>query len=177
MPDIPPASLPEVRVLRRYRTAMVLFMIGLILSGLTAFPLQREIEGIVFLRGLQGASPESDVPSFDRWMLTVRDGLRETYARYPWIGYGTDWLAMAHLAIAVFFIGPLVDPRRNIWVIQAGLIACVMVIAVALICGEIRQIPWGWRMIDCSFGMIGALPLLYCLRLVRMMPKQQLADG
>jgi hypothetical protein len=173
MPDVPPSRLPHVRVLRRYRTAMVLFMIGLILSGLTAFPLQREIEGIVSLRGLQSASPESNMSSFDRWMLIVRDGLRETDSHYPWVGYGTDWLAMAHLAIAVFFIGPLVHPRKNIWVLQAGLIACVMVIPVALICGEIRQIPWGWRIFDCSFGIIGALPLLYCLRQIRKMPRQQ----
>ena len=67
----------------------------------------------------------------------------------------------------MFFIGPLVDPVRNVWVLQAGIIACGLVILLALICGAVRQIPLGWRLIDCSFGVLGALPLYYCLRLTR----------
>jgi hypothetical protein len=30
---------------------------------------------------------------------------------YPFLAYGTDWLAFAHIVIAVFFIGPLVKPK------------------------------------------------------------------
>jgi hypothetical protein len=82
------------------------------------------------------------------------------------LAYGTDWLAFAHIAIAVFFIGPLVDPVRNVWVLRAGVIACMLVIPLALICGALRQIPFGWRLIDCSFGVIGVIPLTYCLKLV-----------
>ena len=37
----------------------------------------------------------------------------------------------------------------------------------ALLCGPLRGIPFGWRLIDCSFGVLGAVPLLYCLRLTR----------
>jgi hypothetical protein len=33
---------------------------------------------------------------------------------HPWLAYGTDWLAFAHIVIAVFFIGPFVDPVQNI---------------------------------------------------------------
>ena len=29
------------------------------------------------------------------------------------IAYGTDWLAFAHITIAVAFLGPLKDPVRN----------------------------------------------------------------
>jgi hypothetical protein len=57
------------------------------------------------------------------------------------------------------------DPVRNIWILQAGLIACGLVLPLALICGPIREIPLGWRLIDCSFGILGAIPLYYCLRL------------
>ncbi|SCF41963.1 hypothetical protein [Micromonospora mirobrigensis] len=32
--------------------------------------------------------------------------------------YGTDWLAFAHLVLAVAFWGPLRDPVRNVWVVQ-----------------------------------------------------------
>lgn len=95
----------------------------------------------------------------------MRDGLQKSYAVYPWLAYGTDWLAFAHLVLAIFFIGPLIDPVRNVWVIRAGIIACMAVIPLALICGELRGIPIGWRMIDCSFGILGVLPLYYCLRL------------
>jgi hypothetical protein len=47
------------------------------------------------------------------------------------------------------------------------------VIPLAFICGPIRGIPFWWRVIDCSFGVFGALPLLYCLRLVRRMQASQ----
>jgi hypothetical protein len=39
------------------------------------------------------------------------------------------------------------------------------VIPLALICGAVRHIPLGWQLMDCAFGVFGALPLLYCLRL------------
>ncbi|MFT4549286.1 MAG: hypothetical protein ACI9MB_003260 [Verrucomicrobiales bacterium] len=35
---------------------------------------------------------------------------------------------------------------------------------MALICGEIRGIPFGWRLIDCSFGILCLLPLGYAIR-------------
>src|SRR5712691_10118413 len=137
-------------------------MFALVLSGITAFPLQRELEQIAAFRGLDRVAPADAGSGFDRWILTVRDGLRETYARHPWLAYGTDWLAFAHIVIAVFFIGPILDPVRNVWVLQAGVIACGLVVLLALVCGAIRQIPWGWRLVDCSFGVLGAVPLWYC---------------
>ena len=85
------------------------------------------------------------------------------------MGYGTDWLAFAHVVIAVYFIGPLVKPVKNEWVVYAGLIGCLLVIPLAWICGPIRGIPFYWRLIDCSFGVLGAVPLLYCLHLTRLM--------
>jgi hypothetical protein len=142
-------------------------MFALVLSGITAFPLQRELEQIAAIRGLDRVAPTEVDSGLDRWILTVRDGLRESYAIRPWLAYGTDWLAFAHIVIAVFFIGPFIDPLRNVWVLRAGLIACALVIPLALICGAVRQIPIGWRLVDCSFGIFGAIPLCYCLRLTR----------
>src|ERR1041385_362819 len=157
---------------RKLRWVLGFFMLSLVLSGITAFPLQFELEKIVELRGLEGVAPADAGNSFDRWILTVRDGLRESYSRHPWLAYGTDWLAFAHLVLAVFFIGPFLDPVRNVWVLQAGLIACALVVPLAPLCGEIRHLPWGWRLIDCSFGVFGAIPLWYCLRLTRMLEKK-----
>jgi hypothetical protein len=152
-----------MRDLQKFRLVLGFFLLALIFSGITAFPLQRELELLS-----QSINPETH-SSFDFWILTVRDGLHDTYAKYPWIGYGTDWLAFAHIVIATFFVGPFINPVRNVWVLQAGLIACMLIVPLALICGEVRQIPFGWRLIDCSFGILGAIPLYYCLRLVKIL--------
>ena len=122
------------------------------------------------MRGLEEVSSSGVESGFDHWILIVRDGLREPYAKHPWLAYGTDWLAFAHIVIAVFFSGPFLDPVRNIWVLKAGMIACLLVIPTALICGEVRGIPLGWRLIDCSFGLIGAILLLGSFRLTRRLP-------
>ena len=121
----PNPTVEQAATLRRFRVVLGLFILGLILSGITAFPLKRELETVAAVRGLERASPANAGNGFDRWILTVRDGLRDSYARYPWLAYGTDWLAFAHIVIAVFFLGPLVDPVRNVWVLRAGIIACV----------------------------------------------------
>ena len=80
--------------------------------------------------------------------------------QYPFLAYGTDWLAFAHLVIAAAFWGPIRDPVRNQWVVDFGILACLAVIPLALICGPIRGIPPGWRLVDCSFGVVGLIPLV-----------------
>jgi len=90
---------------------------------------------------------------------------------YPFIPYGTDWLAFAHLVIAIAFIGPWRDPVKNVWVIDFGLITCVAVIPLAMIAGHFREIPIWWRLIDCSFGVFGAVPLLLARRMITTLEK------
>jgi len=158
--------------LRRLRWALGFFIFALVLSGVTAFPLQREMEQLAVLRGIEGVAPGDTSNTFDRWILTIRDGLRESHAKHPWLAYGTDWLAFAHIVIAIFFLGPFIDPVRNVWVLRAGLIACGLVVPLALVCGAVRHIPWGWRLIDCSFGVFGAILLCYCLRLTRVLENE-----
>ena len=155
----------RAQILFRFRCVLGFFLLALILSGITAFPLERELEALTSARGLAQTAPSDVHNGLDFWILTVRDGLRETYAHYPWVAYGTDWLAFAHFVIAIFFIGAFIDPVRNVWILRAGLIACALVIPLALICGAYRQIPLTWRLIDCSFGVFGTLPLYYCLKL------------
>ncbi len=136
-------------------------MAGLLLSGLTAFPLLHELEMLSRIFGLPETVCLEEETSLVQWLVHVRNGLRDTYGKYPFIAYGTDWLAYAHLLIAILFVGPLRDPVRNIWVINFGLIACVLVLPLALICGPVRGIPFFWRLIDCSFGVVGFLPLWF----------------
>jgi len=158
------SNTPRDTRLRRIRLCLALFMVGMILSGVTAFPLQRETEFLARLLGVPDASTQTDLTGLRYWIATVRDGLRDTYARYPFIAYGTDWLAFAHLVLAILFVGPYRDPVRNKWVIDFGLIACAAVIPLALICGPLRGIPLYWRLIDCSFGVVWAIPRLLARR-------------
>jgi hypothetical protein len=130
------------------------FVAGLVLSGVTAFPLEAEtrlLAGVVHSTG-----PEFLIA----WVDRVRDGIAATNRDYPFMAYGTDWLAFAHLVIAVAFWGAIRDPVRNVWVVQFGMIACVCVIPLALIAGPVRGIPWWWQAVDMSFGVVGIIPLL-----------------
>ena len=158
------SNTPRDTRLRRIRLCLALFMVGMILSGMTAFPLQRETEALARLLGIPDALTPANLTGLRYWIATVRDGLRDTYARYSFIAYGTDWLAFAHLVLAILFVGPYRDPVRNKWVIDFGLIACAAVIPLALTCGPLRRIPLYWRLIDCSFGVVGAIPLLIARR-------------
>jgi hypothetical protein len=155
---------PDIQV-RRIRMVLSLFVIGLVISGLTAFPIRSEIDILQRFLG-EGSSTQSWWPSLARWISFVHRGVAETSERYPFLFYGTDWLALGHIVIAIAFIGPLRDPVRNIWVVEFGMIACVLVIPTALICGPVRGIPFFWRLLDCSFGVVGIIPLYLARRMI-----------
>jgi hypothetical protein len=138
---------------------LVVFVMGLVLSGLTAFPLGTELRILCSLLGIDSSVSPGAYTGLRTWIATVAAALQDVHARYPFMAYGTDWLAFAHLVIAIAFIGPLRDPVRNVWVVTFGLIACIGVVPLALIAGPIRQIPLYWRLLDCSFGVFGAVPL------------------
>ena len=70
------------------------------------------------------------------WIERVNEGVRVTNAQFPFLAYGTDWLALLTLVIATAFIGPYIDPVRNKWIITFGLIGCAGVIPLALIAGH-----------------------------------------
>jgi len=63
---------------------MGIMIFGLALSGITAFPLETE------LSWLAGYHP---------WFNTVYTAIADVNARYPFLSYGTDWLAFAHLML------------------------------------------------------------------------------
>lgn len=151
--------------LRWIRILLVVVIVGLVISGVTAFPLEWEL-GIV--ASVLHASPAVDLlPDLVAWIDRVHEAVVATGRDYPFIAYGTDWLAFAHLAIAVAFIGPIVDPVRNVWVIRWGMLMCAGIVPLALIAGSIRGIPWGWMIIDISFGVVAIVPLLLAERLTR----------
>ena len=140
---------------KKVRTALIFFIVILFLSGLTAIPLETELDFLcrVFPLGTR----------LGDWLDTVYRGVADTNDKYPFLSYGYDWLAFAHFAFAILFIGPLRDPVKNKWIIEFGIIACILIIPFALIAGHFRDIPFWWRLIDCSFGILGILPLYYVL--------------
>ena len=159
--------------LRRIRFWLAIFIVGLILSGVTAFPLQTELGWLISLFHSSALQAIAQSTGLLQWIERVNDALRNTNTLYPFLAYGTDWLAFAHIVIAVAFIGPYIDPVRNKWVITFGLIACAGVLPLALIAGHFRGIPLPWRLIDCSFGIIGAVPLLICRRSILALERMQ----
>lgn len=138
------------------------FIFGLVISGVTAIPLVTELELLTRWFGLESQTSATATTELARWLLLTREALHDTAAKHPILFYGTDWLAFGHFVIAVAFVGVLRDPVRNRWLFDFGLIACVMVIPFALIFGAVRDIPFWWRLIDCSFGVFGAIPLWLC---------------
>jgi hypothetical protein len=155
------------RQLRQVRFWLSIFMAGLIISGLTAIPIQWEIDQI---KHVIDTTPwlHDAAPVLIDWLIYVHAGLTATYQTYSFIVVGTDWLAFAHIVIAIVFIGPLRDPVRNLWVIEFGMIACALAIPAALIFGSLRGLPFLWQLLDCSFGVIGIIPLLLAHRLVHL---------
>ena len=143
-------------------------MVCLVLSGITAFPLETELR---LVRDFLVFNDSLVEDGLEGWLIKIHEGLSETNTKYPFIAYGTDWLGFAHLVIAVAFLGPLKDPIRNVWVVEFGMIACCLVIPFALVAGEFRGIPLGWRLVDCLFGVFGIVPLWYCRKLIRELEK------
>ena len=144
------------KLLKKIRFTLIFFMIALMLSGITAFPLETEMH---WLLGYADKMP-AELAAF---ITRVYEALHYTNLHYPMLAYGYDWLAFAHIVIALFFIGPLKDPIKNIWVIEWGMLACIAIIPLAFIAGPVRGIPFYWTCIDCSFGIFGIIPL-YLLR-------------
>jgi hypothetical protein len=152
---------------RRIRLWVVLFVVGLGLSGVTAFPLRWELNLLTRIVSAP-ISPLPELwPGLVDWVNRVSVGLTETYAAYPFMAYGTDWLAFAHIVIAIAFVGVYREPVRNIWIVEWAMIACLLVFPLALIFGPLRGIPFFWRLIDCSFGLFGIVPLLFCRREIK----------
>jgi len=152
--------------LKKLRWMTGFIILGLILSGVTAFPLEAELRLLGhFAVGAEGSLSPADHRGLKHWILTVREGLINTYQAYPFIGYGTDWLAFGHVVIALFFIPVWKNPVRYRANLTMGLWASIGVFALAFIAGPIRGIPLGWQLIDCSFGLVAGTVFIVMLRM------------
>lgn len=152
----------ETRQLRQIRRLLLLFIVLLCLSGITAFPLRTEA---AFLARYSDVFP----PMLRAWLLTVEQGIRQTP---DLVLYGTDWLAFSHLVIALFFIPVLIQPVQYKYNLLAGMIACAGILPLAFIYGPLRGIPFFHQLIDCSFGVFGFLPLFIIYRRIQKLQNQ-----
>lgn len=161
-----------MKTLKKIRILIAFYMVALVLAGVTAFPAETELKLLCgWISGL--SETLADDYAIIGWLFGVRDGLIETNAEYPYIAYGYDWLAYAHIVIAMLFIGPFIDPIRNKWVVYWGMIACVTILPLAFICGPIREIPFIWTLIDCSFGVFGIMPLMLCIKYINRLEHER----
>ena len=138
--------------LQYIRSWIAFFIVALVLSGLTAVPLE----------WLTGLLAELTMPFGDplhAWASHAAEAVALVGATYPMLFYGTDWLAFAHVVIALAFIGPYRAPVRNKWVIEWGLWCCLLVLPLAFFWAPYRGIPFFWCCVDASFGVFGAIPL------------------
>jgi hypothetical protein len=155
----------EKQLLTRIRRWILLFIVLLVISGVTAFPVQTELHVMMRFQNL--------FPGFMHvWLVNLTNIIDQVARNYPYLLYGYDWLAYSHIVIALFFFGVYKNPIQNAWVLRVGMAACLGVFVLAFICGPLRGIPFFWTMIDCSFGFFGMFPLLIVQKLIRKLEKQ-----
>ncbi|HEY2726325.1 MAG TPA: hypothetical protein VGI61_04070 [Parafilimonas sp.] len=142
------------KLLQQIRVLTIVFIIALFISGVTAFPVYTELQWIIN----SNIFPENSLIA--QWFHKVWIGVKKTHEDFPFIFYGFDWLAFAHLVIAILFIGVYQHPVCNRWIIQWAMITCICILPLAFIAGSLRGIPFFHILIDCSFGVIGLIPLL-----------------
>ncbi len=157
----------NTQLLTKIRRMIIFFSVVLALSGITAFPVYTE------LRWLLSQNIVTTGSLLHTWLSEVFEGVASAQQQFPFLFYGFDWLAFAHLVIALLFIGPYKNPVKNIWVIEWGMLTCICILPLAFIAGTIRNIPLFHILIDCSFGIIGIVPLLVCRRWIKQYEKQQ----
>lgn len=148
---------------------LLIVAFGLFVSGVTVWPAVPELNlGLRILEVLGFADSE-----LFRFTTQIRDSLIAIEDQHPSILYGYDWLAFAHIVLAILFAGTARDPVRNRWTIECGLIMCALIPILAGICIPIRQIPGYWFLIDFAFAPAAAVPLVIALRDVRQIERSR----
>lgn len=155
---------PE-RTRKRIRNWTLFFIAALWFSGLTAVPLEW---GTQWLSDLTRTWPGP----WHAWADAAAVAVAEVGGKYPFLFYGTDWLAFAHVVIGIAFFGVLRDPVRNKWIIEWGLWCCALVVVLAFAWAPVRGIPFFWRCVDASFGVLGAVPLWWVWKDIRFLEER-----
>ena len=156
----------EQKTLRKIRIYLILFLLAFVFSLHMVVFIETDAELLAKYVGHDTFMEELS-PSISAWMEHLNLAVSETYSSYPFIAYCMDWLCYAFVVIAIFLLGAIKDPVKNVWVVQVFLVACCLGLILPFIVGPIRDIPIFWRFFDSSFGLIGLLFLLLPYRLIR----------
>jgi len=149
--------------LKRAQWMLAIVAFGLLVSAITVWPAVAELKWAV--RVVWGDAEPAG--TLHRFVLQVIEALEAVEADYPFLLYAHDWLAFAHIVLAILFAGAIRDPVRNVWIVQCGLIMCLLVPVLAAICVPIRGLPPVWFWIDAAFAPAAGLPLWIAWRDIR----------
>jgi len=161
---MPTTESSENRLRRKIKIAIIITIAGLLLNGISAVPLRTELKILL-------SRPDALPQFLHDWWLYVNKGVKETTSNYPFMRYGFDWLAFAHLLIAIAFIGPLRDPIKNEWVIRWGMIASALSVVMALGWERLRGIPLWWSCIDAAIAIVAFIVLWLCNKWIKELKK------
>jgi len=161
---MPTKESSENRLRRKIKIAIIITIAGLLLNGISAVPLRTELKILL-------SRPDALPQFLHDWWLYVNKGVKETTSNYPFMRYGFDWLAFAHLLIAIAFIGPLRDPIKNEWVIRWGMIASALSVVMALGWERLRGIPLWWSCIDAAIAIVAFIVLWLCNNWIKELKK------
>jgi hypothetical protein len=142
---------------------LTIVALGLFLAGVTIWPAVWELRTLVALVWGDAAA----AGTMHRFLLDAIKALEATQKNYPFLLYAGDWLAFAHIVLAILFAGAVRDPVRNVWIVQCGLIMCALVPVLAAVCIPLRGLPWQWFCVDSAFAPVAAAPLWIALRDIR----------
>jgi len=149
--------------LKRARLMLIIVAVGLFVSGVTIWPAVWELKTLV--RFVWGEGRPTGV--LHGFVLDAIEGIESVGVEYPFLMYCGDWLAFALIVLAILFFGAARDPVRNVWIVQCGLIMCVLVPVLAAVCVPLRRMPVQWIWVDSAFALAAALPLWIALRDIR----------
>jgi hypothetical protein len=144
-----------MKSMRRAKWMLGIVALGLLLSGVTVWPAAAELKALEHVVWGEG-QPSGEVGAF---VDKAIGGLEQTRENYPFLLYAHDWLAFAHIMLAILFLGALRDPVRNKWIVQCGLIMCLLILVLAGAGIPLRGLPWQWFFVDAAFGVVAGVLL------------------
>jgi hypothetical protein len=160
-----------VRDLAMVRMMLTVVSLGLFVSGMTCYFLPWELTTIIDIVWGRGADAWTGFSEMHTFILKMEAAIYHVNEHYPEMFLGTDYLGFAHILLAILFIGPIINPVKNIWVVHFGMICCVLVIPAAFLFGYLRGAPTMHYFVDASFGIGAMLFLLIAMRKIMTMER------
>lgn len=156
--------------IRRIRWMLSLVVLGLILSGLTTFPLIWEVN--LLNTWLGSGSGLSGLPEVSGFISHIHEGVTLIDRQYPFLRYGLDWLGFAHIAIALAFLGPIQKPLEHYWIVSWAILVCILCVPAILIFGYAREMPMFWSFIDSGFPLLALIPLCIAFKNIQLLKNE-----